>query len=233
MSLLLKKSACGDIRALRIGTFLFNGKLGVGFSCRSRGCQRKRCPLNLKSINRLNRVDLYQLLQIFEGEATMPLSRAVSEVSQGFGLPLHGFGQAHYAVPKQSVYRQFKHYKKNIPGIIKNFSNLCKRSPLVYFDIKPPSDVLLRDHFFFPQEIITEDILAKVNSPAIVTYIYFWMLKTEQALQNQFKFEFPTVLEIEKDTESRGFRISRKSIYRHIERLNALGLFDKFSGPIL
>ena len=37
------------IRALRIGVFLFEGKLGVGFSCRSLGCQRKRCPLNLKN----------------------------------------------------------------------------------------------------------------------------------------------------------------------------------------
>ena len=40
------------IRALRIGIFLFNGKLGVGFSCRSLGCQRKRCPLNLKNRER-------------------------------------------------------------------------------------------------------------------------------------------------------------------------------------
>ncbi len=37
------------IRALRIGTFLFNGKLGVGFSCRSLGCQRRRCPLNSRT----------------------------------------------------------------------------------------------------------------------------------------------------------------------------------------
>jgi hypothetical protein len=128
------------IRALRIGAFLFNGKLGVGFSCRSLSCKRQRCLLNLKNPNRLNRVDLYQLLQIFEGEAAMPLTRAVAEVSQRSGLPLHGFGQAHYAVPKQSVYRQIKRYQKNVPALIKNFSNLCRRSPLVYFDIKPPTD---------------------------------------------------------------------------------------------
>jgi hypothetical protein len=47
------------IGTLRIGVFLFNGKLGVGFSCRSLACQRNRCPLNLKNRNRLNRVDLY------------------------------------------------------------------------------------------------------------------------------------------------------------------------------
>lgn len=108
------------VRALRIGTFLFNGKLGVGFSCRSLGCQRRRCPLNLKDRDRedrLNRVDLYQLLQIFEGEAAIPLARAVAEVSQWFGLPIHGFGQAHYAVPKQAVYRQIQRYQKNAQAL--------------------------------------------------------------------------------------------------------------------
>ena len=223
------------IRALRIGTFLFNGKLGVGFSCRSLGCQRKRCPLNLKDRDRedrLNRVDLYQLLQIFEGEAAMPMARSVAEVSQWFGLPLHGFGQAHYAVPQQSVYRQIQRYQKNIPALVRNFSNLCKRSPLVYFDIKPPTDEA-QGCFFFPQAVITGGVLEKIDSPAVVTYLYMWMLKMEQAQQNRFKFELPTVLEIEKDLGSRGFGISRKSIYRHLEQLRALGLFDKFSGPIL
>lgn len=224
------------IRALRIGTFLFNGKLGVGFSCRSLGCQRKRCPLNLKARDkedRLNRVDLYQLLQIFEGEAAMPLVRAVAEISQGFGIPLHGFGQPHYAVPKQSVYRQIQRYQKNIPALIRNFSNLCKRSPLAYFDIKPPAGDIPGDNFFFPQAIITGCTLAKINSAAVIIYLYLWMLKMEQVRQNQFRFELPTVLEMEKDLKSRGFGISRKSIYRHLEQLDALGMFDKFSGPIL
>jgi hypothetical protein len=224
------------IRALRIGTFLFNGKLGVGFSCRSLGCQRRRCPLNLKDRDRedrLNRVDLYQLLQIFEGEAAMPLARAVAEVSQWFGLPLHGFGQAHYAVAKQSVYRQIKRYQQNISALIRNFSNLCKRSPLVYFDIKPPTDETYQNHLFFPQAMIMGGVLEKIDSPAVVTYLYLWMLKMEQVQQNQFKFELPTALDMERDTVSRGFGISRRSIRRHIEQLNMAGLLDKFSGPIL
>jgi hypothetical protein len=224
------------IRALRIRTFLFNGKLGVGFSCRSRGCQRRRCPLNLKERDRedrLNRVDLYQLLQIFEEEAAMPLARAVAEVSQWFGLPLHGFGQAHFAVPSQSVYRQIKRYQKNIPGLIRNFSNLCKRSPLAYFDIKPPTDEVHRDCFFFPQTMITESSLTNINSPAVVTYLYLWMLKMEQVRQNQFKFELPALLEMERNTESRGFRIAARTVQRHLQQLEALQMLDKFSGPIL
>ena len=76
------------VRALRMGAFMFDGKVGVGFSCRSRRCQRIKCPLNLqrkkKDQKRLNRVDLFELLQIFYGEQKMPLSKAVEEVSQRF-----------------------------------------------------------------------------------------------------------------------------------------------------
>jgi hypothetical protein len=224
------------IRALRIGTFLFSGKLGVGFSCRSLGCQRKRCPLNLKDRDRedrLNRVDLYQLLQIFEGEAAMPLARAVAQVSQWFGVPLHGFGQAYCAVPKQSVYRQIQRYQKDIPALIRNFSNLCRRSPPAYFDIKPPTDEAYQDRFFFPEAMITEGILAKINSPAVVTYLYSWMLKMEQVQQNRFRFSLPTLLEMERDAESRGFKISARTIQRHLQQLETLQVLDKFSGPIL
>jgi hypothetical protein len=128
----------------------------------------------------------------------MPLARAVAEVSEWFGLPLHDFGHPHYAVPKLSVYRQIKRYQKNISGLIKNFSNLCKRSPLVYFDIKPPTDEAYQEHVFFPQAMITGGTLAKINSPAVVTYLYLWILKTEQSLQNQFKFSLPATLEMEK-----------------------------------
>ncbi len=209
------------LRALRIGAFLFEGKLGVGFSCRSLKCQRKKCPLNIKNKKRLNRVDIYQLLQILEGKKAMPLVRVVEEVSNWFDLPVHGFGRAHYAVPKQAVYRQIKLYQKNIPTLIKNFSNLCKRSPRVYFDMKPPTDKVYENHFFFPEAILTEGTLSKINSPAIVTYLYLWMLKMEQAQQNRFQFELPAPAEIEKDSESRGFKISRRSIERHIALLDA------------
>ena len=221
------------LKALRLGVFLFHGKLGVGFSCRSRSCQRKKCPLNLKNRNRLNRVDLYQLLQIFEGETAMPLARAVAEVSRWFEVPLHGFGQAHYAVPKQSVYRQIQRYQKNIPALIRNFSNRCKRSALVYFDMKPPSDDVPRNLVFFPRAIMTEGSLTRINSPAVVTYLYLWMLKMEQSLENRFRFSLPTLLEIEKDFDSRGFKISARTIQRHLQELEDLQVFDKFSGPIL
>ena len=36
------------VRALRMGAFMFDGKVGVGFSCRSRRCQRIKCSLKLQ-----------------------------------------------------------------------------------------------------------------------------------------------------------------------------------------
>ena len=110
-------------------------------------------------------MDIYQLLQIFEGEKVLLLAQAVAEVSKGFGLPLHGFGQPYYAVPKEAVYRQLKLYNRKIPSLIKNFSNLCRRSHLVYFDLKPPTDKPFRDHFFFPETMITEGTLGKDKLP--------------------------------------------------------------------
>jgi hypothetical protein len=222
------------IRALRIGVFLFDGKLGVGFSCRSLGCERKRCSLNHENENRLNRVDLYQLLQIFEGEKAMPSARAVEEISTWFGMPLRGiFGEAHYAVPKDTVYRQIRRYQRNISALIRNFSNLCKRSRLVYFDLKPPGDEAYRDVFFFPEAMIMAEALDKISSPTFITYLYLWMLKMEQVSQNQFKFKLPTISEMENDMDFRGFKISRRTIGRHIEQLKTQGVLDRFSGPIL
>lgn len=150
------------IRALRIGVFLFNGEFAIGLSCRSLTCQRTKCSLNLKNKDRSNRVDLYQFPRIFEGEG-MPLARAVAEVPKWFEIPLHGFGQAHYPALKQSVCGQIKRHQKNIPALIRNFSNLCKRSALVYFYIKPPTDEDYRDHFFFSQAIIVGGTLVKIS----------------------------------------------------------------------
>ena len=85
---------------------MYEGKVGVGFSCRSRRCQRIKCPLNLQrkknDQKRLNRVDLFELMQIFFGTEKMPLTKAVAEVSAVLGVALHDFGRAHHAIPRGS-----------------------------------------------------------------------------------------------------------------------------------
>jgi hypothetical protein len=217
-------------RALRMGAFMFDGKVRVGFSCRSRRCQRIKCPLNLQrkkmDQKRLNRVDLFELLQIFYGEEKMPLIKAVSEVSVVFDLPLHDFGSPHYAIPKEAFVRLLNNYREDVPKFIKNFRNRCtgKRSQLVYFIRKPPPEIS-RDNFCFPKSIVAEGTLERINHPAVILYFHLLVCRLEAAIANR-PWSIPTPAEIETETEARGYKISRRSAQRYLEHLESVGLLD-------
>lgn len=224
------------LRALRMGAFMFDGKVGVGFSCRSRRCQRIKCPLNLqrkrKDQKRLNRVDLFELAQIFHGEQKMPLSKAVEEVSEAFSIKLHDFGRAHYALPKAAVYRQIQRYRKEPEKFIRNFTNLCRRSRIVYFDLKPHTDEENRQHVFFPLSFVENETLKNLGDGSVALYLYFWVVRTEEALKNRFSLPIHTMSELETDTEERGFKIPARTLNRYIERLEGLGLLDYKNGRL-
>ena len=218
--------------------FMFDGKVGVGFSCRSKRCQRIKCPLNLqrkkKDQKRLNRVDLFDLMQIFFGIDKMPLSKAVKEVSAVLGIALHDFGEAHYAIPKESFVRLVNKYRDDAPKLVKNFLNRCtgKRSQLVYFTRKPPPEIS-QGHFCFPQSVVIEGILERINDPAVILYLHLLVNKLEATIANR-PFRIPTPAEIEEDTEARGYKISRRSAKRYLEHLESLGLLpDKNPGENL
>ncbi len=218
------------VRALRMGAFMFNGKVGVGFSCRSRKCQRVRCLLNLqrkrKDLQRLNRVDLFELMQIFCGDEKMPLNKAVSEVSAVFDVPLHDFGSPYYAIPKEAFVRLMNSYRDDAAKLIRNFRNRCtgKRSHLVYFTRKPPQEVS-QDYFCFPKSIITEGILERINHPAVILYLHLLVIRLEATIANRL-FSIPAPAEIEADMEARGYKISRRSAQRYLVYLQSVGSLD-------
>lgn len=222
------------VRALRMGAFMYDGKVGVGFSCRSRRCQRIKCPLNLQrkktGRKRLNRVDLFELMQIFYGEEKMSLSKAVGEISTVFRIVLHDFGRAHCAVPKAAVYRQIQRHRKEPEKLIRNFANLCNRSRMVYFDLKPPADEENHEHVFFPSSLI--ETLKNVGDGSVALYLYFWVVRTEEALRNRFSLPLNTPSELEADTGKRGFKIPARTLNRYIERLEDLGLLDYKNGRL-
>jgi hypothetical protein len=224
------------VQALRMGAFLFDGEVGVGFSCRSRRCQRLKCPMNLqrkkKDQKRLNRVDLIELMQMFYGENKMPLSKAVGEVSAAFSLALHDFGRPHYAVPMAAVCRQIQRYRTEPDKLIRNFSNLCRRSRTVYFDLKPPTDEENQEHLFFPLSMIEGETLNNIGDGSVALYLYFWVVRTEAALKNRFSLPVHTLSELEADTEKRGFKIPARTVSRYIERLEDLGLLDYKNGRL-
>jgi hypothetical protein len=226
------------MRALRMGAFMYDGKVGVGFSCRSRRCQRIKCPLNLQrtktDLKRLNRVDLFELLQIFYGEEGMPLSKAVREVAAVFGVSLHDFGLPHYSIPKEAFVRLLNNYRDDVPKLIKNFRNRCtgKRSQLVYFTRKPPPK-LSEKGVCFPQSVVAEGTLERIDHPAVILYLHLLVMRLEATIAN-CPFSIPTPAEIEADTEARGYKISRRSAQRYLEHLESVGLLpDKNPGENL
>ncbi|MBI5250757.1 MAG: hypothetical protein HY912_14800 [Desulfomonile tiedjei] len=223
------------VRALRMGAFMYDGKVGVGFSCRSRRCQRIKCPLNLQrkknDQKRLNRVDLFELLQIFYGEQKMPLSKAVREVSAVFDLRLHDFGSPHYAVPKEAFVRLLDNYRDDAAKLIKNFRNRCmgKRSHLVYFTHKPPPEISQK-YVCFPQSMVAEGTLERIDHPAVTIYLHLLVVRVEAAIANR-AFRIPSAAEIESETAARGYKISRRSAKRYLEHLESVGLLsDKNPG---
>jgi hypothetical protein len=217
------------VRTLRMGAFMFESRVGVGFSCRSKRCQRIKCPLNLqrkKDQKRLNRVDLFELAQIFYGGQKMPLSKAVSQVSSAFDVPLHDFGSPHYAIPKKAFLRLLNSYRDDIPKLIKNLRNRCtgKRSQLVYFTRKPPPDIS-QDHYCFPQSVVAGGTLERINHPAFILYLHLLVMRLEAIIANR-PFGIPTPAEIETDTEARGYKISRRSAQRYLEHLESISLLE-------
>jgi len=225
-------------RALRMGAFIFDGKVGVGFSCRSRRCQRMKCPLNLQrrrnDLKRLNRVDLFELMQIFYGEQKMSLSNAVKEVSAVFAVSLHDFGLPHYAIPKDGFVRLLNKYRDDIPKLIKNFRNRCtgNRSHLVYFTHKPPPEISQK-YVCFPQSVVAEGTLERIDRPAVMIYLHLLIVRLEAIIANR-PFSIPSAAEIEAETAARGYRISRRSAQRYLEHLESVGLLpDKNPGENL
>jgi hypothetical protein len=122
-------------------------------------------------------------------------------------------------------------YRDDAPKLIKNFRNRCtgKRSQLIYLTRKPPPDIS-RGHFCFPQSVVTEGILEQINDPAVILYLHVLVLRLEATMANR-PFRIPTPAEIEMDTEARGYRVSRRSGKRYLERLKSVDLLpDKNRG---
>ena len=127
-----------------------------------------------------------ELMQIFFGAEKMPLSKAVTEVSAVLGIQLRAFGKAHYAIPKEAVYRQIQRYRQEPEKLIRNLTNLCKRSRVVYFDLKPPSDEDNREHVFLQHSLIENKTLERIDDGSVALYLHFWVVRTEEALSNRF-----------------------------------------------
>jgi hypothetical protein len=109
---------------------------------------------------------------------------------------------------------------------------VCKRARIVYFDLKPPTDEENREHVFFPLLLIDNATLKKINDGSVALYLYFWVVRTEEALSNRFSLPVHTPSELESDTDKRGFKIPARTVGRYIERLEEVGLLDYKNGGL-
>ena len=135
--------------------------------------------------------------------------------------------------PRQLCTAQIQRYRQEPEKLIRNFTNLCKRSRLVYFDLKPPTDEENRDHVFLPHSLIENETLERIDDGSVALYVYFWVVRTEEALANRFKLPVLSHSELEEETEKRGFKISRRTLSRYISRLEGVGVLDYKNGDLI
>jgi hypothetical protein len=120
--------------------------------------------------------------------------------------------------------RLLNNYREDVPKFIKNFRNRCtgKRSQLVYFTYKPPPEISQK-YFCFPQSMVAEATLERINHPAVIVYLHLLVVRLEATIANR-PFSIATPAEIEAETAARGYNISRRSAQRYLDHLESVGL---------
>jgi hypothetical protein len=152
--------------ALRIGIFGWQ----VGFSCRSRGCEREWCPLHRKNPDRISPMDIYGLVSLFE---EISLVKAKDEVAEWFGVklgPLKSKGVRDTSiprrrVPKQAVYDLIERYPnmkhQHVKPFVEEAQKLFKGSEVVPWHRRLFED----DHAFLSNKVVKN--LYAIGGPAI------------------------------------------------------------------
>lgn len=167
---------------LRLGVW----KWHVGFSCKSIECHRDWCKLHHRNPNRINPVDIFSLIQIFDG---CDLTTAFSAVRKGFGYKLRPFKagelgaetKLRYAVPKQVVYELIQKYQgmrlQHIDGLVKEAHALVQGFSMVPWH----SRLFNQDIAYFSHKVVGN--LYRIKGPAIKAYL--WLLIRQEELARQ------------------------------------------------
>jgi hypothetical protein len=206
---------------LRMGIFGW----AVGFSCSSTGCRRNWCKLNLANPKRINPVDVYSLLMIFE-EFSLP--KAKSEVQKWFGGKLGKFSYAGkeknrkpwYAVPKEQLMRliadsaDVRH--QDVQPLIKAATALIRDSAVVDWHLRLFSD----DLAYFSTKIISDALLTGIGSPAIRLYLWLLVRQEEEARHNRYELALSDTVVAE------ALGVDRSTIGRYRKHLVNMGLLQ-------
>lgn len=207
-------------KAIRMGIFDWQ----VGFSCRSVPCQRGWCPMHRGNPRRINPVDIYGLITVFEGIPAVTAKRAVGK---WFDLKLGdlqaegGKSPIKYRrkVPKQAVYAVFERFENmrahQVQELVGRLHALIKGSPSVERHRRLFDD----DHAFIADK--AADNLYRINGPAAKAYV--WLLLRQEELARDTKGPKLAVTDSELG-EAIGVTKTTAQNYRKI--LSKLGLID-------
>jgi hypothetical protein len=174
--------------ALRIGIFMWQ----VGFSCRSRSCERVWCDLHRKNPKRISPMDIYGLVALFEG---ISLAKAKDEVAKWFGVklnPLKSKGVRDTSiprrrVPKKAVYDLIGRYPKmsrqHVKPFVEEAQQLIKSCAVV-----PWHRRLFEDDYAFMSNKIIENLF-RIGGPAIRAYLWLLIHQEEEARHNRWNID--------------------------------------------
>jgi hypothetical protein len=204
----------------------------VGFTCQSKECLRTHCKLNLQNPKRMSRVDLYSLIQIFHGYRSAAKAKQI--VAEAFEIRLGKF--EFKDVEQRPLIKRCAVPKWAIHELIQKFSDMRRqevRSLVDYaVDLIETSQVVELAHgrvfshyfaFLWPQ-ITENEVLQKINGPAIRLYLWLLVEQEERARRNDFNMRL-TDAEI-----ARSLGISRKTAGIYRQDLEKLGLLKVKEG---
>jgi hypothetical protein len=205
----------------------------VGFTCRSRECFRTQCKLNLQNPKRKSPVDIFSLIQIFHGYRSV--AKATRIVAEAFEIRIGKFEFKdvekkplikRYAVPKWSIHDLIQRFsdmrRQDIARFLEESVELIKSSQLVELE----HGRIFSNYFAFlwPQ-LVDNQILQKINGPAIRLYLWLLVEQEERARRNEFAMRL-TDAEV-----ARAIGTTRMTAGNYRKELEKLGLL-KIKGDI-
>ncbi|AFM26112.1 hypothetical protein [Desulfomonile tiedjei] len=166
-------------RAIRMGIFDWQ----IGFSCRSVLCQRTWCDMHRGNPHRINHVDIYGLMTVFE---KIPAVTGKSQVAKWFEVKLGDLKSTgkrvssrwRRKVAKDGFYALIKNYENmrthQVKEMISRLHSLITGSPVVEWHRR----LFDGDHAFIADKAASH--LHKIKGPAAKAYV--WLLIRQEEL---------------------------------------------------
>ncbi|MGO9571342.1 MAG: hypothetical protein ACLP5H_27775 [Desulfomonilaceae bacterium] len=197
-----------------------NGKLG--FSCTSQTCFRMWCALHVTQKHRLENVDIYKLVQVFEALTRAETAKKI--VARHFGEDLGKFKslgvgrkkQYRFRVPKKDIYQLIARYgelhRKDTPRLLGDVRNLIRYSrPVLHH-----GRLFSPDYVHVSRSLLFHDTIDEMGA-AIRLFLFLLIRQEEEASHNRSGVRI-SAAQLSKDSG-----IPRPTLIRYRNHLRSLG----------